>query len=194
MQPEGHYDEKFFTAFEDIRWVRDKKLLIHHSVHLQTCRHVSAFISAGAHSRVISEVKLQLNFFYLWFWLMLTALTNSLLPVTTNLNQSHKFKKFSRSLTSKITLWTLKFVTTDCRHIRLALWGIGNNSNFYRNSKCILKGTPQEHIMFSETPGVTTQCQHIILKWQVTCYHNNVGYSIFRQSRANLCTSINRHS
>lgn len=65
------------------------------------------------------------------------------------------------------------------------------------NSKCVLEGNPKQHkkkkgFFFSEMPGVSANTD--ILTWWVTSYHNNVGYSIFKQSRADLCTFINRHS
>lgn len=52
------------------------------------------------------------------------------------------------------------------------------------------KGTAKQHnIAFPETPGVTNQCRrrYSHMKMLVTVYSD-------RQSRGNLCTSINRHS
>lgn len=63
---------------------------------------------------------------------------------------------------------------------------------FYKFKMYFKKGTPKLHkIASSETPGVTTPYQH---RYSHMTGYINVGYSIFRQSRANLCTCINRHS
>lgn len=63
---------------------------------------------------------------------------------------------------------------------------------FYKFKMYFKKGTPKLHKIASpETPGVTTPCQH---RYSHMTGYINVGYSIFRQSRANLCTCINRHS
>lgn len=56
------------------------------------------------------------------------------------------------------------------------------------------KGTPKQHkIAFFRDAWSHNSVPTQIFSRQVTYHHNNVGYSIFRQSRANLCTSINIH-
>ncbi len=69
--------------------------------------------------RIILEVKLQLEILNLQLWLMLIVTGGSRTPYFLLL-LIHELKKISNSLTSKIILQTLKFASTDCRHIRLA--------------------------------------------------------------------------
>ncbi len=55
-------------------------------------------------------------------------------------NQSHKFKKCSRSLTSKIILLTFKFVSIDCCHTELALDSLWSVKPEFDSGKCGMHG------------------------------------------------------
>ncbi len=94
------------------------------SSHYQTPIKHSASQCTQSKSNMTTLFKMKSEFF--WLAALLRAdsdrkLPNSLLPVAVNPKQSHKLKKFSSSLISKIMKHTRVFASVDCRHNWLAL-------------------------------------------------------------------------